>query len=239
MTAILAVPRTTLLALDFDGTLAPIHDDPAAVQIERAAATLLEQSTHVEGIVVAIVSGRDADDVARRVNVPGAYIVGSHGLEIRAPGGVVVRDTPLLEAALDDELRDEIHACGLRLEEKKHALTLHWRGIPYEAIAPVVESFRTWARNRGLELIDGRSVAEARLRGGGKEDAVRWLARAVGAGRVVYAGDDVTDFGALQFAAERGSALFIASEERTPPPGVTVVTSFRELFRRIREEVRL
>jgi hypothetical protein len=59
----------------------------------------------------------------------------------------------------------------------------------------------------------------------------------VGASRVVYTGDDVTDFGPLRFAAECGRALFVASGERVPPPGVTVVGSFRELFRLIREEV--
>ncbi|MGN6182733.1 MAG: trehalose-phosphatase [Thermoanaerobaculia bacterium] len=230
---------TTLLALDFDGTLAPIRENPSDAQLERAAAALLEQTTQLEGVVVAIVSGRDADDLVARVNAPGAYIIASHGLEIRAPGGVPVRDTPTLESALEGELRDEIRASGLRIESKKHALALHWRGIPYEAIAPVTDSFRAWAKENDLDLIEGRCVVEARSRGAGKEEALRWLARVVGANRVVYAGDDVTDFGALKFAAERGSALFIASEEREPPPGVTVVASFRELFRRIREEVRV
>ncbi|HEX2832484.1 MAG TPA: trehalose-phosphatase [Thermoanaerobaculia bacterium] len=232
-------PGTTLLAFDFDGTLAPIRENPSEVQLERAAVALLEQTTQLEGVVVAIVSGRDADDLSARVNAPGAYIIGSHGLEIRGPGGVVIRETPLLETALDRDLREEIHASGLRLETKKHALALHWRGIPYEAIAPVTEMFRIWARVNGLELIEGRCVVEARCRGIGKEEALRWLTRAIGATRVIYAGDDVTDFGALRFAADRGRALFIASEEREPPPGVTVVASFRELFRCIREEVRV
>jgi hypothetical protein len=47
----------------------------------------------------------------------------------------------------------------------------------------------------------------------------------------------VTDFGALRFAAENGRALFVSSAERVAPPGVTVVDSFRELFRLIRDEV--
>ncbi len=230
---------STLLAFDFDGTLAPIRDDPAAVRIDRAAAALLAETTQMEGVVVAIVSGRDADDVAARVETPGAYIIGSHGLEVRGPGGVLVRDTPPLAIDLDSELAREIATSGLRLESKKHALALHWRGIPYEAIAPVVELFRRWAREMRLDVIEGRCVVEARRAGGGKEEALRWLARAVGASRVVYAGDDLTDYGPLRFAAESGRALFVASNERVPPPGVTVVGSFRELFRLIREEVRI
>ncbi len=230
---------STLLAFDFDGTLAPIRDNPSEVQIDRAAAALLTETTHLEGVVVAIVSGRDADDLTARVDAPGAYFISSHGLEIHAPGGVLVRDMPALSSELHSELGREIAASGLRLESKKHALALHWRGVPYEAIAPVVEMFRRWAKESHLDVIEGRCVVEARRPGGGKEEALRWLARAVGAGRVVYAGDDITDFGALRFAAERGRALFVASGERTPPPGVTVVGSFRELFRLIREEVRI
>jgi len=231
------VSGSTLLAFDFDGTLAPIRDDPAEVQIDRGAAALLAETTHMEGVIVAIVSGRDADDLMARVNAPGAYLITSHGLEIHAPGGVLIHDTPPLSIELHSELGREIAASGLRLESKKHALALHWRGVPFEAIAPIVEMFRRWATDSHLDVIDGRCVVEARRPGGGKEEALRWLARAVGAGRVVYAGDDITDFGALKFAAERGRALFIASGERVPPPGVTVVGSFRELFRLIREEV--
>jgi trehalose-phosphatase len=230
-------PGSTLLAFDFDGTLAPIQDDPSVVRIDRAAATLLAETSHMEGLVVAIVSGRDADDLAARVDAPGAYIIGSHGLEVRGPGGVLVRDTPPLAIELYSDLGREIEASGLRLESKKHALALHWRGIPYEAVAPTIDLFRAWAKDQHLDLIEGRCVVEARRPGGGKEEALRWLARAVGATRVIYAGDDLTDFGPLRFAAESGRALFVASSERVPPPGVTVVGSFRELFRLIREEV--
>lgn len=230
---------STLLAFDFDGTLAPIRNDPAQVQLERGAVALLAETTRMEGVVVAIVSGRDADDLARRIEMPGAYLIGSHGLEIRSPGGIRVRDTPPLSLDLGRELPEHIARHGLRLEQKKHAVALHWRGLVYETVVPVIDAFRARARDEGLDVIEGRSVVEARSHGAGKEEALRWLSRAVGATRVVYAGDDITDFGALRFAAERGRALFLASSERTPPPGVTVVGSFRELFRMIREEVRI
>ncbi len=231
------VPGSTLLAFDFDGTLAPIREDPAAARLDRRAAALLGEITHIEGVIVAIVSGRDADDLMPRVNAPGAYIIASHGLEIHGPGGTLVRDTPPLSFELTPELHREIAASGLRLESKKHAVALHWRGIPYEAVAPVADLFRQWARERHLDIIEGRCVVEARAAGAGKEEALRWLCRAIGASRVVYAGDDITDFGPLRFAATHGRALFLASSERVPPPGVTVVGSFRELFRLIRQEV--
>jgi trehalose-phosphatase len=230
---------STLLALDFDGTLAPIQDDPAEVRIDRGAAALLARATQIEGVFVAIVSGRDADDLAARVQAPGAYFIASHGLEIRAPGGLLVRDTPPLSTILDAALQRDIESRGLRLELKKHAVTLHWRGVPHETIAPLADRFRAWAEQAGLDRIEGRSIVEARVPGSGKEEALRWLAQALGVTRVLYAGDDLTDFGALRFAAEHGRALFVASEERVPPPGVEVVASSRELIRVLREEVML
>lgn len=231
------ISRAILLAFDFDGTLAPIREDPTSVQMGRAATTLLSETTDIPGVVVAVVSGRDVEDLAARTRTPGAYLVGSHGLDIHGPGGVVVRDTPPLDVALAEPLRSEILAKGLRIERKKHALALHWRGVSSDAIGPVTDQFRSWAREQGLDLVEGRCVVEARAAGGGKEEALRWLSHSIGASRVIYAGDDITDFGALRFASENGRGLFMASAERNPPPGVTVVSSFRELFRLVREEV--
>lgn len=233
----MTTPASTLLAFDFDGTLAPICDDPADVRIRRAAAALVRETAQTEGVVVALASGRDVDDLAARTDVPCVYLIGSHGLEIRAPGGLMVRDAPPLEARLDEALRDAIAQRGLRIETKKHAVALHWRGVDVQGAEGTIEDFREWARREGLDLIEGRCVVEARLRGGGKEEALRWLATAAGVSRVIYAGDDITDFGALQFASERGRGVFVASSEREAPPGVTVVGSFRELFRIVREEV--
>ena len=226
---------STLLAFDFDGTLAPIRDHPSEVVLGRGAATLLCHTTQMDGVIVAIVTGRDADDISSRIDAPGAFIIASHGLEIRGPGGTVIRDTPPLAVEVPPHLREEIEAAGLRFERKKHAIALHWRGARYDE--RLVLRFRAWARGEKLDLIEGRCVVEARCRGGGKEEALRWLMSASGAKRVLYAGDDITDFGALRFAAEHGRALFVASDEREPPPGVTVVESFRELFRVVREEV--
>lgn len=228
-----------LVAFDFDGTLAPIRDEPGDARMHRAAGALLQSITALPRVVVAIVSGRDADDLSARTNVSGAYIIGSHGLEIRAPGGATIRDSKPMTARIEDGLRKVIEAAGLRLEMKKHAVALHWRGVECDRLAAIGGRFRAWARNAGLDVIEGRCVVEARCRGGGKEEALRWLATVTAARRVLYAGDDLTDFGPLRFASENGVAFFVASAERSPPSGVTVVRSFRELLPLIRSEVAL
>lgn len=229
--------HSTLLAFDFDGTLAPIRDDPDSVRLPRAAVALLNGAAESSGVVVAVISGRDIDDLAARTEATGAYLAGSHGLEIRGPGGVLVRGALPLHIEVDAELRTAIETAGLRLETKKHGIALHWRGVDSDAITALSDRFRAWARAADLDVIEGRCVVEAQRRGAGKEDALRWLCSALGTSRVIYAGDDITDFGALRFASEHGRGVFVASAEREPPPDVTVVGSFRELFRLVREEL--
>ena len=227
----------TLLALDFDGTLAPICNEPSDARMNRGAVELLREASRMRGVTVAVMTGRDVEDLLSRIELPGAYVIGSHGLEVLAPGHVLVRSSPPLAMEIDPLLGEAIAARGLRLEKKKHALALHWRGVDGAETGVVADRFRAWAGNAGLDLIEGRCVVEARRPGNGKEEALRWLASAIGAGRVIYAGDDLTDFGALRFAVERGRGVFFANSERVSPPGVTVVSSFLELFRLIRREV--
>jgi alpha,alpha-trehalase len=170
----------TLLAFDFDGTIAPIMHDPAAVQMHRGAAALLAQATRMRGVAVAVCSGRDSADLANRVDTAGAYLVGSHGLEIVAPGGVMIRDSPPLAVALDRQLAADALTHGLRIERKKHAIAVHWRGIEDGPVASITQRFCQWAFAHELEIIDGRCVIEARCRGARKDEALRWLASAIG-----------------------------------------------------------
>ena len=232
-------PGVTLVALDFDGTIAPIRDDPAAVEIDPMAAEMLNELGEAPGIVVALASGRDVDDLASRIDGVAAYLIGAHGLDIRGPYGRSIRESPPLSARVPDDLRQAATANGFRFEQKRHGVTLHWRGLPVGGNDPIIESFRSWARQHDLKLIEGRSVVEARIPGGGKLEALRWVMSAAAATRLVYAGDDLTDFPALQFAAQNGIGLFIDNGEQQPPPGVTIVRSRDELMDKIRQAVLL
>ncbi len=228
----------TLLAFDFDGTLAPIQDDPARVVLDPAAAEFLAEAARAPGVVVAIASGRDSEDLASRLDGLPVYLIASHGLEIRGPYGRSIRSARPLALELDESIRRAAEACGLRIEKKTHGIALHWRGVrSLHPAHPVVEQFRHWAASNGLDVIDGRRVVEARMQGWGKDAALRWVSSATAAGRVIFAGDDVTDFGALQFAVEHGRGLFMRSDECVPPPGVTVVNSCEDLVRILRDEV--
>jgi trehalose-phosphatase len=227
-----------LLATDFDGTVAAIHADPAAPHLDPGFAGFLRSCADREGVIVAIISGRDLDDLGNRVRGVPAYLAGSHGLEIASPDGARLRQTPALSAELPGAVEQIALASGLRIERKRHGIALHWRDQPaVDDLHPALAAFRAWAADHRLQLIAGRSVLEARLAGGGKAEALRFLAGITGARRILYAGDDLTDLPALRFAAARGRAFFVASSEREPPSIAAVAGNREELLRMFADEI--
>src|SRR5690242_20470960 len=74
--------RPLLVALDFDGTLAPLQDDPQASRILPDGVEALTRLAAAEGVALALVSGRAMSDLHALAEVPpGTYLVGSHGAE--------------------------------------------------------------------------------------------------------------------------------------------------------------
>ena len=108
----------------------------------------------------------------------------------------------------------------MRVERKKYSIAVHFRGHDSDALQHTdqLNRFVMWARQNGLDVLPRRKVIEARVPGGGKRDALRAIAAYVGADRILYAGDDTTDFDALTFATQRGSGYFVVSSERAVPP---------------------
>lgn len=228
-----------LLATDFDGTIAPIQRDPQAVVADPELSNFLCEAAEVDGVCVAIISGRDIEDLSRRVGAIPAYLAGSHGLEIRAPGGQMLRQVAPLRIPVDPDIERAVLAAGGHIERKKHGIALHWRGVDgFDESNPLALRFRAWALGNSLDVIEGRRVIEARQPGGGKEVALEFIARILQPERIVYAGDDLTDLAALAYAAERGRAFFIRSDERENAPGAESLASRRELLRELEAELR-
>jgi trehalose-phosphatase len=221
------MPAVLLLATDFDGTIASIVPRPDDAAIHPAPAMVLRQCAATPSIVVAIISGRDVDDVRQRIGDLPAIIAGSHGLECRDANGDLLWTTDRVMPDL--EIAERMAAAGFHIERKKFSCAIHFRGIDPDLA--LIEEFKLWANSHGLEVVPGKQVVEARVPGGGKADALRRIAGVVGASRIVFAGDDTTDFDALALAAQQGQAIFIESEERETPAisGLIRVRSIEEL----------
>src|SRR5262245_65261350 len=72
--------------LDYDGTLTPIVSRPEDAWLPDAMRQTLRSLA--ARLPVAILSGRDLDDVRGRVHVDGIVYAGSHGFDIAGAGGL-------------------------------------------------------------------------------------------------------------------------------------------------------
>src|SRR5690606_22381340 len=156
------------------------------------------------------ISGRDREDVARRVGLDDINYAGSHGFDIAGPeaGGVrleVARDIAPAIAAAADELRRRAEGIpGVIVEHKKYATSVHYRMVG-EARVQVGDRFvdDVVARRKELSKGGGKKVFELRpAMDWDKGRAVLWLLETIGLERPdvdpLYFGDDVTDEDALR-----------------------------------------
>jgi trehalose 6-phosphate synthase/phosphatase len=214
--------RPVMVFLDFDGTLSPIVEDPAAAEMpaaERAAVEALAAR-----VPVAVVSGRDLDDVRHRVALPGLWYVGGHGTAVARPDGSLLDDTSgagfkrvdaLLDAAEKDlgrRLADL--GPGVTVERKRSSLAVHYRRAPHALPRVRAQVEAAAADLPELQMTAGRAIFELRPTGlWDKGTAVRWLlSQHEGEGDVlpIYLGDDTTDETAFRAIETDGVGVLVA-----------------------------
>jgi trehalose 6-phosphate phosphatase len=224
------------LFVDFDGTLAEIGLDPAAIRLEHRAAAALEALAARLGGAVAVLSGRDVRDLVERM--PAAvWRAGGHGLEVVEPGGAAPsRPTPPPEAVLARLRRMADSHAGVRLELKGPVVALHYRAAP-EAETACLDAARTAARAVEHHVFQkGKMVVEVKPAAANKGAALRSIAsRGPFSGRrPVMLGDDATDEDAiLEAIALGGIGIKIGEGEsaaglRTPDPAAVRAWLARE-----------
>lgn len=188
-----------LVALDFDGTLAPLVDDPAAARALPAAQEGMLALLETPRTRVALISGRAMDSLIEVSEAPdGVLLSGSHGVEERldtAPVVTLTGDEIDRVKRLSDALHRVAEAYeGVWVEVKPAGFALHSRPAG-EADARAAQQDATAAVGsiEGLTTRPGNNVLEFSVRSTTKGDAITRLRRHVGATAVLFAGDDVTD----------------------------------------------
>lgn len=214
-------PFTALVAVDFDGTLAPIVSDPAQARAHPEAVDALGALARHVGHL-AIVTGRPATTAVEYAGLsdtgPGRgldslVVLGHYGLE-RWDGatGEVTRPDPHpgVQAARDrlPELLAAHDAEQAYVEDKGAALGVHTRRLPQpqEALDRLREPMQALADDLGLALEPGRFVLELRPPGMDKGAALRALVDELGAQAVLFAGDDLGDLAAFDAVDELRAA---------------------------------
>jgi trehalose 6-phosphate phosphatase len=206
--------------LDYDGTLTPIVSHPEDAWLpESMQQTLRSLAARVP---VAILSGRDLDDVRGRVLVDGIVYAGSHGFDIAGAGGLRrelgAAYLPVLDTA-ETELREALDEIpGAQLERKHFSVAAHYRNVNENdafRVAQAVDAVA--ARHRELRRMDGKKVCELLPDiDWDKGKAVLWLLEALELerGKVlpIYIGDDRTDEDAFSALEKRGVAILVSEQ---------------------------
>lgn len=196
--------QRSVLAFDFDGTLAPIVDDPAAVRLPRAVIAAMRSLC--ARVPVALISGRGVADLRAHLPFEPRYVVGNHGAEglpddpARAQRWTLVTRGWLsqLSGWLDDPAPNGLglpqERQGLWIEDKQLSLTVHYRNASNprrerRRLVEMIEQLQPLAT-----VVPGKMVINL-LPGDApdKRSALRRICELEGIASALYAGDEETD----------------------------------------------
>lgn len=206
--------------LDYDGTLTPIVSHPEDAWLSDSVRQTLRSLA--ARVPVAILSGRDLDDVRGRVLVDGIVYAGSHGFDISGAGGLRRELGAAYLPALDTaemELREALDEIpGAQLERKHFSVAAHYRNVnENDAFKVALAVDAVAARHRELRRINGKKVYELLPDiDWNKGKAVLWLLETLelerGSALPIYIGDDRTDEEAFSALKKRGVGILVSEQ---------------------------
>lgn len=173
------------VALDFDGTLAPIVADPTTVRLRSST---VERMRHLARLFpCAVISSRAASDLAPRLRNSGDWWLWAGGGHVAAS---VLGRVAEWRAALQEALR----SCpGVEIEDKRSRLTVHYRrSREKRSVVQIVRDLA--ARFLGARVLNGNQVIHVQpLEVADKGQAIDEVLTELGCDTVLYVGDDGTD----------------------------------------------
>ncbi len=216
---VLAGKRPWILALDYDGTLAPFRPERDHAHPYAGMRDVLNRLPITGQNRFVLVSGREAADLSRLLNIqPEPEIWGCHGAQRLTPGNAATSAvlSPLQEAALA-RARAIVDDASL-VERKPCGVAVHWRGLTQEQKefleADIEPQLRALAEESGLELHAFDGGLELRLPGVNKGAAIETLLREHPDALIIYLGDDHTDEDAFLALKGRGIGILVRQQPR-------------------------
>ncbi len=215
-------PHVALL-LDYDGTLAPFHEDRLkAVPVEGIVEALQDIRLQTDTFV-ALVSGRPISEILSLMPEPGVTIIGTHGFEIRPAGegiqAMLVDDAQL--ALLDRAELDARRIVGPQRAERKIAtVAAHFRGLDRldarQHESALTQQWLSYADTSKVEVRQFNGGLEMRALGRHKGVAVaEFLSNCPDDTLAVYIGDDDTDEDAFKVLRDGGGYGIRVGEQST------------------------
>jgi trehalose 6-phosphate phosphatase len=216
--AIINSPSDTLFATDFDGTLAPIVEDPAQASADPRAVAALGRLGQYVGTVV-VITGRAARTAVELggfreiAGLSSMIVLGQYGVErwnAIDDEYTLPPEPPQVSEVAEElpEMLDSLGLAGARIEDKGRAIAVHTRLLPDPegALVNLEGPLRELAARHGLVLEPGKKVWEIRAPGMDKGVALRSIVDETGARQVIFAGDDLGDLSAFRAVRDLSSA---------------------------------
>ncbi|MBE0662939.1 MAG: trehalose-phosphatase [Bacteroidales bacterium] len=233
--------------LDYDGTLSPIVPRPEDAIISNEMKETLQQLAHL--FTVAIVTGRNKEDVENLVGLNGLVYAGSHGYIISGPNGLFMEheDSKNIIPRLDEiekEIKKELNerTQGTQLDRKRYAIGIHYRNAREEDEAVVHEIANTMiSRHKGFKIGAGKKILEIKPDlDWHKGKAVDWILKALklsGQKDIIpiFIGDDMTDEDAFNTLQEKGIGILVGGHGKKTAATYALKNVFqvKEFFKKL------
>lgn len=215
--------KTPAIFLDYDGCLTPIVQRPEmAVLTDDMRLALQELATVTK---VAVVSGRDRQNVAELVQLDNLYYAGSHGFDITGPGGMA-SEPGGAKAALsaldkaDTMLQEKLRQVeGSQVERKRYAIAVHYRNVADDQVETVRKAVDEVLNSMPeLKIGLGKKIYELKPNiDWHKGKAVMWLMEELGLSKgnyiPLYIGDDITDEDAFAELQGQGIGILVGEHD--------------------------
>jgi len=216
--------RRVALFLDYDGTLTPIVLRPELAVLSGEMRETVRRAA--EDFFVAVVSGRDLDDVRNLVGIPSLCYAGSHGFDISGSQGKHLEYQkggnfqPQLKKA-EQEIKTRVGTIhGVHLESKKFSFAVHFREVSPEdepkierAVDEALAKFPDLRKSHGKKVFEIQPDLDWN-----KGKALLWLLEAfhldIPDVLPIYIGDDTTDEDAFHVLEDKGLGIVVGENNR-------------------------
>ncbi len=116
----------TLFAFDYDGTLAPLVDEPSKAFMRKETTEIIRELSQY--VPIAIISGRKREDVLVFAKDFADYVIGNHGLEGLPSGSHSIESAQESCSKWMEQISEAVKSMdGVWIENKTYSLALHYR----------------------------------------------------------------------------------------------------------------
>jgi len=209
--------------LDYDGTLTPIVNKPEDAVISQPMKQTLKKLAN--NFTVAIITGRDTEDIKNLLKLDQLIYAGSHGYSISGPYNLAKEHEKAAEikSVLNNMERELLllfkdRTEGVQVERKSYAIALHYRNARDSDIPLVYNGAEKMLENySGFKLGEGKKVVEIKPDlEWHKGKAVNWIMKTLDLDDEekylpLFIGDDITDEDAFRTLSKKGLTILVGT----------------------------